>query len=865
MPQKVGKEQNQEMLVPLYDEREAPEPLPFAGLDKSSVVQDTKVFAASSISEKKCQAAMVKLLYLGARGETLTASEATDIFFGATKLFQSSHQDLRRLVYVLMKLLSQSAEHMLIATQILCKDISSDNDMYKANAIRVLRKITDVQMLGPGERFLQQSIVDKNSNVASAALVACLHFSKDSPDIVRKWSNEITEATKQKNHMVQYHAMGLLQKLKKSNKLHVLKQVQSVSTIPIHSPYAICLLIRMCTECLLDDFAGSQELYQFVQTSLRHGSEMVVFEAAKSICSLPNLPPKELGAVVLILQLYLSFHKPVLKFAALRLLNKMAVTHPLAVSSCAIDMETLLGDPNRNIGTLAITTILMTGSEHSIDRLMKQISKFLSDISDEFKSVVIESMKVLGKKFPHKHHVLLQFLSDALREEGGYEYKMSIVDTIATFVETSAQAKEEGLMVLCELIEDCEYTKISQRVLTLLGREGPASPSASKFVRFIYNRVLLEAPCVRAAAVCALAKFAAKCPPLRESIMTLLQRAGRDNDDEVRDRALLYMALLEADDATLVKEFITDVEDDIKAALPPPPAADGAPAPPAPEQEKSGLAVAIAQEETENKWALEMATVPQFKKMGKPFKSSEPLALTEKDVEFVVSCVKHCFNDHFVLHFKVSNTMEDTSLYGVQVKVSLQDDEDLADMEPLFAIPCKVIEPNSEGNTYVCLKRDPDAGYPTGSCSVAVVFAMEEGDDSDEFDLPEEIVFNLSDYMARRPLGAFNSTWDAMGDDELTELAFELDTMQNLQTAANEILDFYGFAVHDGTEEVKVGGENYEHTLLLSGAVCYDPPYEVLIKAKIALTTTGCVGLNLQLKGAYDDMRDLLAQSLVGA
>jgi len=36
-------------------------------------------------------------------------------------------------------------------------------------------------------------------------------------------------------------------------------------------------------------------------------------------------------------------------------------------------MEALLADPNRSIGTLAITTLLKTGEEASVDRLMKQV------------------------------------------------------------------------------------------------------------------------------------------------------------------------------------------------------------------------------------------------------------------------------------------------------------------------------------------------------------------------------------------------------------------------------------------------------------------------------------------------------------
>ena len=58
----------------------------------------------------------------------------------------------------------------------------------------------------------------------------------------------------------------------------------------------------------------------------------------------------------------------------------------MAVTNCNIDMEGLIADPNRSIATLAITTLLKTGNEGSVERLMKQIQNFLNEIQDENKA-----------------------------------------------------------------------------------------------------------------------------------------------------------------------------------------------------------------------------------------------------------------------------------------------------------------------------------------------------------------------------------------------------------------------------------------------------------------------------------------------
>lgn len=66
------------------------------------------------------------------------------------------------------------------------------------------------------------------------------------------------------------------------------------------------------------------------------------------------------------------------------------MSHPSAVTACNLDLENLITDSNRSIATLAITTLLKTGAESSVDRLMKQIASFVSEISDEFKIVVVQ-------------------------------------------------------------------------------------------------------------------------------------------------------------------------------------------------------------------------------------------------------------------------------------------------------------------------------------------------------------------------------------------------------------------------------------------------------------------------------------------
>ncbi|GJS11170.1 coatomer subunit gamma [Tanacetum coccineum] len=87
----------------------------------------------------------------------------------------------------------------------------------------------------------------------------------------------------------------------------------------------------------------------------------------------------------------------------------------------------------------------------SVDRLMKQITNFMSDIADEFNIVVVDAIRSLCLTFPLKYRTL-------------FEYKKAIVNSIVILIMDIPDAKESGLLYLCEFIKDCE--KVKKAVLT---------------------------------------------------------------------------------------------------------------------------------------------------------------------------------------------------------------------------------------------------------------------------------------------------------------------------------------------------------------------------------------------------------------
>ncbi|XP_076753592.1 coat protein (coatomer) gamma isoform X1 [Xylocopa sonorina] len=832
---------------------------PFQNLEKTTVLQEARTFNDTPVNPRKCAHILTKILYLLNQGEQLGTMEATEAFFAMTKLFQSRDVVLRRLVYLGIKELSSLAEDVIIVTSSLTKDMTGKEDLYRAAAIRALCTITDSGMLAAIERYMKQAIVDRSPAVSSAALVSSLHLTSVSGDVARRWANEAQEALNSNNVMVQYHALGVLYQARKADKHAVIKLVAKLMRTSPKSPYAACMLIRMACK-LLDEVDEGEELLGFIECCLRHKSEMVVYEAAHALVNLGRSGPREISPAISVLQLFCGSQKPALRFAAVRTLNKVAMTHPAAVTACNLDLENLITDSNRSIATLAITTLLKTGAESSVDRLMKQIATFVSEISDEFKVVVVQAIRALCQKFPRKHAVLMNFLSAMLRDEGGLEYKAAIADTIIAVMEVNAEAKEAGLAHLCEFIEDCEHISLAVRILHLLGQEGPTSKQPSRYIRFIYNRVILESASVRAAAVTALARFAAACPPLLPNVLVLLSRCQLDSDDEVRDRAAYYCAILQQQNDPTVLPLVQPpqlsvpsleraLRNYMQSQMDEP--FDISQIPSAqtieePAQVEVHTAVKPQQPRLtrEESFMEKLSQVPQLTMIIRDYsllKSSSVIELTESETEYNVKCIKHTFKDLLILQFDCVNTLSDQLLEDVRVAVEPPEGYAI-----VCEVPCPRLPYNEPGTTYTVLKYPEDVYASVATIPTTLRFVARDCDpvtgvpDAEQGYNDEYMLEDLEVTLADQVRGNTNrvvdfATWDAATSQGFTKLeeTFALGpSVTSLEGAVQSLTGFLGLYAVEGTNRVLAGAA--AHNLLLNGN--FRNGKHILARARLALS-----------------------------
>ncbi|RLN91355.1 hypothetical protein BBJ28_00021583 [Nothophytophthora sp. Chile5] len=829
---------------------------PFQGLDKATVLQETKIFSDANMvtrHPKKCCQLITKLLHILTQGEPFTSAETTAVFFGVTKLFQSKDANLRRMMYLFIKEVAEAtaADEVHLPSYHAARQ---QGEKTKAGFVDF------GSMLNAIERYIKQAIVDRNALVASSALVSGIHLIKNNPEIVRRWVNEVQEAVNSSNDMVQYHGVSLLYQIRQHDKLAVSKLITQLQKTNLRSNLATCLLIRY-TAGLLRENANGQDaapLYAFLQKMLRQKNEMVIYEAAKALCALP-VDARDLTQAIVVLQLFLGSTKPTLRFAAVRTLSHVALTQPMLVTRCNDDMEALISDSNRSIATLAITTLLKTGAESSVDRLMKQISTFMGDIADEFKIVVVEAIKNLCVKYPQKHRVLLNFLANFLREEGGYEFKKTITESILFLIDRIQECKETALLHLCEFIEDCEFTQLSTKILRVLGQKGPTTSAPARYIRFIRNRVILENAPVRASAVSALAQFAIRVSSLRASVSSLLQCCKLDDDDEVRDRATMYLAILEGDETTsrtlLIDDFpmsVLSLQKSIEQyelrpvegpltfdALPHvevvedvvEPSADDAEAESSSAQPDATPEPQDVAKELYTVRASWLSIIPEFAELGALFRSSKRVELTEAETEYVVSCTKHVFAQHIVL--QVLNTVSDQLLSNVSVGFVMEPEEV---WQVQSIVPLDKLAYGKTGSCYVCVQYIGDGVYPIVQLANVEVHEVNpstgevEDDGFDEEYPMEDMEIGAADLMAKVPVNDFRSAWEHIGDGAEVKGSYGLK-YKSLVEGVAAVIDNLGMQPCENTAVPQPKAK--AHILLLSGV--FVGGVKALVKSRISL------------------------------
>ena len=132
--------------------------------------------------------------------------------------------------------------------------------------------------------------------------------------------------------------------------------------------------------------------------------------------------------------------------------------------------------------------------------------------------------------------------------------------------------------------------------------------------------------------------------------------------------------------------------------------------------------------ETQSSYAAQLSSIPELEGYGPILKSSaKPIALTESETEYVVTLVKHIYKEHVLFQFSVSNTIPDTVLEQLSVLMTPSEGSGLVED---FIIPIPSLSAQGAGQVYVSFTRGSPAEYAAGSFGCTLRFVSKEVDPS---------------------------------------------------------------------------------------------------------------------------------------
>ncbi|KAG5858535.1 adaptin N terminal domain-containing protein [Encephalitozoon hellem] len=564
----------------------------------------------SPVSTRSAVKALNNLFYMLS---TRRLSEATirSVYVALLKGFQSKDLYLKLCIYSAIEKMSKLTDEGLVGINILMNDLNGKiPENTKAMTLRTLFSIVPCEMVYDFRKYINQAFVStsmarRDMSVVVVYRLLCSNFVQ-----VKKWLEGIDLTG---NPLMDYHIARFLAQ---SNRL----QLSSIENL--RGPAGI-VGIRMAADMLRENSEALVIFRKFLNS--KFCDEVVFMEAAKVVSGLSEEYGSQfVDQTIQSLRIFLRSTNMILQFTAMRIISQLAQKYPQKVSVANKEIEDLVSSENKSISMFAITSLLKTGTEETIDRLVNLIPSMVHDMSDGFKKIAIETLESLSGLFESKKALYIDFLGTSLLQKGELEFKKYIIDVISRATRDD-DAREKILDILCAYIEDSQYYQITLDILGIFGREIPRSRTPGKYVVHVLNRLVLENNHVRAGALQCLYNISSIVSP--STVENAMRRCLNDQDESIRETAAFLLRNMRL--ARAYEPFSLDELGDLKARV------------------------------------LQHIGKPcEGKEIEKDplIKNCRELVLTEANTDVQIKVVKRIYEDKLVLQFSLKNNLE-----GIQI------------------------------------------------------------------------------------------------------------------------------------------------------------------------------------------------------
>jgi coatomer subunit gamma len=488
-----------------------------------------ETFSRAPVSTRSAVKAINNLLFMLST-QKISEAAMSNIYISLLKGFQSKDSYLKACIYNAIIGMAKYTDEAFVGVNILVNDLNSDMpEEMKALALRALFAIVPSDMVYDFGKYVTQAAVSGSVARRDAAVLISYRLLVSNFLQVRRWLEGVDLVN---DPLADYHIVGFLAQAKKMP----LGKLEGLSGA------AGMLAVRMCAEALKEGKEALPVLKKFLNT--KYNDEVVFLEAARAIGTMSEEYALQLlPQTVQSLRIFLRSSNVALQFSAMRAISQLAMRYPQKVAMANKEIEDLVSSENRAVSMFAITALLKTGTEETVDRLVRHIPGIIHEMSDSFKRVAIDTLESLSESFESKKANFIEFLGRALTEKSGLEFKKYIVGVIGR-ISRRPDDREKVLDMLCSYMEDSQYYQISLDILGILGREIPESRTPNRYVMHVLNRLVLENNHVRAAALQCLydVRMAMPSPTAEAAIRSCLG----DRDEMVREMARFLSEGIEA-------------------------------------------------------------------------------------------------------------------------------------------------------------------------------------------------------------------------------------------------------------------------------------------------------------------------------
>ena len=247
-----------------------------------------------------------------------------------------------------------------------------------------------------------------------------------------------------------------------------------------------------------------------------------------------------------------------------------------------------------------------------------------------------------------------------------------------------------------------------------------------------------------------------------------------------------------------------------------------------------------------------VGVINQMTQGAKPQFMSAVTPVNESTAEYVVSTMKHIYEDKIIVQYGIKNTLEDQVLTNVTVKVDgIETDSGLTVQGVIPMADGDSIKYADQKFVYLILDRTKAVvDFPLAKIKQQLSFTITEidvdteeeiGSYEEDYDL-DQIQLAVRDYVKADliPTGQFKDYWEKIGGHQSGSEAqgtFQLP-FKTTQEAVDGITKNFGMSICDGTN--KVNAAEKAHNLLLSGQ--FLGKEMVLVRGIIGFNDTyGCV------------------------